>query len=108
MQRSGAQDPERDRRRGPEGIVVQIEIGVHEPVAHTDDQCPRNVRVIISKFETELRCGFSNDLDGARQRELKLVVMVEIGSTTILHERMYQCHGVAHVLKPDRRHQAAY
>jgi hypothetical protein len=72
----GQQLRNRFRGRRPQDVVIDIEIGVNQPMTHAGDECPRNLRMLLAEFSTDLTRGFSHNLDGVKQckRQHRIVV----------------------------------
>ena len=70
----------------PEHIKIDVEIGVDETVAHTDDVRPRDRRQLFSSILGYLIGGFTNDLYGFDQRENKHFIFIEIVSRSTVGE----------------------
>jgi hypothetical protein len=62
----------RFRRRRPQDVVIDIEIGMNQSMTHTADERPRNLRVLVAKFGTDLTRGLSHDLDGVKRAKANI------------------------------------
>ena len=56
--------------RLPYEAQVDVEIGVYESITHSYDFSPRDIRMPLLGFGTQVRCCFSNDLHRLENGEL--------------------------------------
>ena len=62
----------------PNRVYIDIEIGMHEDVAHSDDARPRKFRYSSPARFGRPRRGLPNDLNALNQRTLQHVIAVEM------------------------------
>jgi hypothetical protein len=65
-------DKRRDIARGnfPYDVRVDIDVIVHNAIAHADDLLPGNLRTLVTQVGANMGCGFANRLDQIGQNNL--------------------------------------
>src|SRR5215472_10592053 len=89
------------RDRGPEDVPVDVEIGVHQPVSHSNDRGPWQIGQLSARVGGDLICGFSRDLDSADQCKQKHLIRIEIGAPASAGEADRRVQRISKVLQSD-------
>ena len=65
----------------PEYIQVDVEVRMHQTMAHAGHVLPRNVRHLITTSLRDLVGGFADDLDGLYQGQHQFAVTVQVDTS---------------------------
>jgi hypothetical protein len=70
--------------RAPENIQVDVKLGMHKPVPHSDDRIPWNVLELSAGSWGNPKCGFADDLDcfDERQHQHPAIIQVRAGPSS--------------------------
>jgi hypothetical protein len=65
-------------RRHPNDVEIDPTVIVNNSIPHTHDLRPIDLRMCDTRYLANPSCGFANDLKKVRNRELQVVVRIEV------------------------------
>lgn len=77
---------QRQPNRIPKDLLVNVEIGMHNPVSHTDDLAPRYIASLDRRRISHLRGGFPDDFHSTRHGHAEHRILIEIARLPTMHK----------------------
>jgi hypothetical protein len=84
----------------PENGSIDVEIGVNETMAHTDDLVPGDAGHLCPGVRTQLGRRLPDDLDSLNQCPLELAILIEVLTAAMLHKADGLSRCIEHMPKP--------